>query len=205
MADRTGLGVLSPERFWIEPGTVGINPPSPGRGVTGEAVSLGMTRHTALQVLPSGLAVPQGEGAFGVVKPGVQRASTREAGLDVAVGAELTGVVAIATAGLPGIGRSWMAGEESGGVVARRRVGRVGAVAVEALGPDVTAFARLRPGIGNGTMDLGKIRAMRGWASPPYYGTLSPPGARHRQRLNCGRVAPVTRQAALLGVTSGAG
>ena len=47
-------------------------------------------------------------------------------------------------------------------MVSRRRIGRVGPVAVETLGTHMAPFAGLGPGIGNRTMNLGKILAVRG-------------------------------------------
>jgi hypothetical protein len=139
---------------------MGIEASAAQGGVAGETVALGVAGHAALQVLSGGLAVTENEGSFSVVIPCVQGSSSRESGLDMAVGAELTGVVAIAAAGLPGIGRGRMAGEEASGMVARRRVRGSWTMTIETLGSNVTALARLRPGIGAGAVDLGKVWTM---------------------------------------------
>ena len=90
-------------------------------------------------------------------------------------------------------------------MVSRRRVRRVGPVAVETLGTHMAPFTGLRPGIGNRTMNLGEILAVRG--RPLSLGTSASASARtrHREHLHRTRLPEMTREAALLGVTGGAG
>ena len=68
MAGGAGLGVLPPECSGVETRTVGIEAPTPCRGVAGKAVSLGMTGDTALQILAGGLSVIKEEGLLCIVK-----------------------------------------------------------------------------------------------------------------------------------------
>jgi hypothetical protein len=65
--------------------------------MAGEAIPLRVTRHAALQVLPRRLTVVEQEELLGVVISGAPQAAGRDqAGVQVAVGAELPLVVAIA-------------------------------------------------------------------------------------------------------------
>ena len=90
-------------------------------------------------------------------------------------------------------------------MVSRRGIRRVRPVAVETLGSHMTPFAGLGSGIGNRTMNLGKILAMRG--GPLSLGARafasSWPG--HREHSHRSRLPDMTGEAALLSMTGGAG
>ena len=90
-------------------------------------------------------------------------------------------------------------------MVSRRRIRRVGPVAVETLGTHMAPFAGLGPGIGNRTMNLGKILAVRG--GPLSLGARafasSWPG--YREHSHRSRLPDMTGEAALLSMTGGAG
>jgi hypothetical protein len=133
---------------------MGVEPPAAQGGVAGEAVAFGVAGNAALQVLPSGLSVPKQERSLGVMIACVEPTSSGEPRADMAGGAELTGVVAIAATGLPGVGGGRMTGEKAGGMVARSRVRRGRTMTIETLGTDVTALARLGSRIGHWPMDL---------------------------------------------------
>jgi hypothetical protein len=97
------LGILALECCGVETRPVGVEPPATLRRVASEAVTLGMARDTTLEVLPSSLSVSQHERPFGVVVSGVERRTRREAGVHVALGTELTCIMAVAAARLPRI------------------------------------------------------------------------------------------------------
>jgi hypothetical protein len=201
---RTHLRVLPPEGCRIEAWTMGVEPAASQRRVAGETVPLGVARHAALEVLSRRLTVAQEERALGVVVSRAERSFGGEPRAHVTVGAELAGIVAIAAARLTGVCRSRMAGEEAGRMVAWRRVGRIGSVAVETLGPDMAAAAGLRPRVGHGTMQLGKISPMRSGTRPVDHGAFAPARAGGWQgQSQCG-LADVAGHAALLGVAGGA-
>ena len=173
MADGTRLGVLPPERSGIETRTVRIEPPSPQSRVAGETVPLGMAGHAALEILSRRLAVAKKERPLGIVVSRVERSSRGEPGAHVTVGAKLGRIVAVAAAGLPRICRGGMTREEARGMVAGRRIGSVGPMAVEALRADMAAAAGLRPRIGDRTVQLGKIITVRSGALPPDHGAFA--------------------------------
>jgi hypothetical protein len=156
------LGILALECRGVETRPVGVEPPATLCRMASEAVTLGMARDTALEVLPSSLPVSQHEGPFGVMIPGVERSTCREAGVHVALGTELTRIMAVATARLSRISRRRVPPKEAGRMIARRRVGGIWPVTVETLGPDMAAVTRLGARIGNRPMLLGEIRSVRG-------------------------------------------
>jgi hypothetical protein len=180
MARGAHLGILAPEGRRVETGTMRVEPAASDRGVAGKAVTLGMARDAAFEVLSCSLAVSQEERPLGVVVPRIQRAPRGQSGLDVAACAELTRVMAITTAGLARVGGRWVKGEKAGRVIARRGVGGIGTVTIEALGTDVATFTRVRPRIRHRPMELGEIGAMRDGAHPSHIRPLSParPGDR---------------------------
>ena len=100
-----GLGVLAPKRLRIEARTMGIEPAAALSRVTAEAIALRMAGDAALEVLPRGLAVVQQEELLGIMVTGIQWSLGGQARVDMTLGAELTGVVAVAAAGLPGVHR----------------------------------------------------------------------------------------------------
>lgn len=71
--------------------------PSLGR-VAGQTVSLGMTGDAAFQILPSRLAVVQGEVLLCIVITAIQRSLSAQPRVDMAIGAELARVVAASSA-----------------------------------------------------------------------------------------------------------
>ena len=160
MTHGAGLRVLAPQRPRVEAGAVGVKPPAAYHRMAGETIAFRVAGDAALQVLARGLAVIQQEELLGIVIPCIQWSLRGQSGVDMTVGAELTGVVAVAAAGLPGVGCRRVTGQKAGRVVSRCRVGRVGAVAVETLGTHVASFAGLGPGIGNRTVNLGEIPPM---------------------------------------------
>jgi hypothetical protein len=200
----THLRVLPPERCRIEARTMGVEPAASHRRVTGETVTLGMAGDAALEVLSRRLAVAQQERPLGIVVSRVERPFRGEPGVHVTVGAKLTRVVAIATAGLPGICRGGMTREKAGRMVAGRRIGSVGPVAVETLRANMAAAAGLRARICDGTMQLGKIITVRSWTLPLDHGALPPARAGGRQSQSQRGLGDVTSEAALLGMTRGA-
>ena len=157
MAGRTHLRILPPERGRIEARPVGIEAPASQRRMAGQTIAFGMTGDAALQILSRRLTVPQEEGTAGIMIPGVQLSSSAQAGIHVTISAELGAVVAVAAVGLARVGRRWVPGEKARRVIARRRIGGVRAVAVEALWTHMTALARLRPAVRHRPMYFGKI------------------------------------------------
>jgi len=204
VAGGAGLRVLPPQGFRIESRSVRVKSLSRESRVAGEAIPLRMATDAALQILPRGLAMPEQEVLLGVMIAGVQRALGTEPGLDVAVGAELSGIVAVAAAGLAGVGRSRVAGEESGRVVARRGIRRIRPVTVEALGTHMAAFAGLRLAVRHRAVNLGKILPVRRGTSAVGDGALPAPGTTHRKHLHRRRFAQVTGETTLLRVAGGA-
>lgn len=160
MAGRAHLRILPSERGRIEPWPVRTEASASERRMAGETVALRMTRDATLQILPRRLTVAQEKGAPRIVIPCVQLSSSAQSGIHVAVSTELGVVVTVAAVGLPRVGRSWVPGEKAGRVITRRRVGGVGAVAVEALWTHMTALARLRPAVRHRPVNFGKILAM---------------------------------------------
>lgn len=201
---RTHLRVLPPERRRIEPRTMGVEPPPAQSRVAGETVTLGMAGDAALEILSRRLAVAQQERPLGIVVSRVERPFRREPGVHMTVGAKLTRVVAIAAARLPGICRGGMTREEAGRMVAGRRIGCVGPVAVETLRSDMAAAAGLRARICDGTVQLGKIIAVGSRARPVDHGALAAARAGGRQSQSQRGLGDVTSEAALLGMTRGA-
>ena len=173
--------------------------------MTGETIPLGMAGNAAFQVLAGSLAVIQEEELFGVVIAAAERGAGRHAGLQVTVGAELSGIVAIGAASFAGVSRGRMAGEEPRRVVSGSGVRRVRPMTVQTLRPDMAAIAALGSGSGRRAMDLGKIRSMRRRPLAPDDRPPSPAGPSHRQGLDSGWRADVTGEAALLGMAGSAG
>ena len=204
MAGGAGLRVLPLQRRRIESRTVRIEPPPPLSRVAGKTVPLGVAGDAALEILSRRLAVAQQEQSLGIVVARVERSSRGEPGAHVAVSAKLARIVAIAAARLPGICRGGMTGEETGRMVPRRRIGCVGPVAVETLRTDVAAVTGLRPGVGDGPVQLGKIAAVRGRARPVDHRALSAARTGGRQGQSQSGFADVTSQTALLRVAGGA-
>jgi hypothetical protein len=203
MAGGTGLGILPPERFGIETRTVGIEASAPCRGVAGQAVSLGMTGYTALQILAGRLSVIEDERLLGIMKADAPKSTGgNQSRADMAVGAELGLAVALVAGAFPTVCGGGMGREEAGRMVARRCIGRAGTMALETGRPRVAGGASLRPrGSGSG-MGLGKVQAM-GFRSPPLdLGSLAAAGCRSPNGLGAGGGADMTGQAALLGVTA---
>ena len=200
----THLRVLPPERRRIETRTMGVEPAASQRRVAGQTAPLGMAGHTALEILSRRLAVAQQERPLGIVVSRVERSSRGEPGAHVTVSTKLTRVVAIAAARLPGIGCSGMTREETDRMIAGRRIGCVGPVAVETLRADMAATTGLRPRVGDGTMQPGKIITVRSRTLPVDHGALAAAGTGGRQGQGQRRLADVASQAALLGVTGGA-
>src|SRR5688572_10398971 len=128
--------------------------------MAGETIAFRVAGDAALQVLARGLAVIQQEELLGIMIPCIQWSLRGQPGFDMTVGAELTGVVAVAAAGLSSVCSRRMTGQEACRVVSRRRIRRVGSVAVETLGPHVASFAGLGSGIGHRTVNLGEVPAV---------------------------------------------
>ena len=147
MAGSTRLGVLPPERSGIETRTVGIEAPTPYRGVAGKAVSLGVAGDAALEVLACGLSVIEGEGLLRIMKADAPKPTGRDqSSADMAVGAELGLAVALVAGAFPTVRCGWMCREEARRMVPRRCIGRARTMALETGGPSVAGGAGLRPG-----------------------------------------------------------
>ena len=204
VAGRAHLRVLPPERRRIETRTVGVEPAASQRRVAGETVTLGMAGDAALEILSRRLAVAQQERPLSIVVSRVERPFRGEPGVHVTVGAKLTRVVAIATAGLPGICRGGMTREKAGRMVAGRRIASVGPVAVETLRANMAAATGLRARICDGTMQLRKIITVRSWALPVDHGALAPTWAGDRHGQSQRWFANMASQTTLLGVAGGA-
>src|SRR5688572_10987039 len=99
MASGTHLRVLAPECRRIEAGSMRIEATATLGRVAAEAVPFGVTGDAALQVLARRLPVTQQKRPLRVVVPGVQCPSSTQPGLHMAVGAELSSVVAVAATG----------------------------------------------------------------------------------------------------------
>ena len=160
MADSASLRILPSECACIEARPMGIEATASQCRVAGETVPFGVTGDAALQILTRRLTMPQEKGTPGIVITCVQLSSSAQPGIHVAVSTELRVVVAVAAIRFPRVGRSWVPGEKARRVITRRRIGGVGAVAVEALWTHMTALARLRPAVRHRPMDFGKILAM---------------------------------------------
>ena len=89
-------------------------------------------------------------------------------------------------------------------MVPRRRIGGVRPVAVETLRTDMAAVEGLRPGVGDGTMQLGKIITVRSRTLPVDHGALAPARAGDRHGQSQRWFANVASQTTLLGVAGGA-
>ena len=146
MTCSAGLGVFPLECGRIEPGTVGIEPPPALRRVTGETVPLGVAGNAALEALPRGLAVIEDEGLLRIMKADASEpAWCDQSRVHMAVGAELSLVVAFIARAFPTVRGGGMCREEPGRMVARRRICRAGTMALEARWPSVAGHAALRP------------------------------------------------------------
>ena len=186
--------VLAPQRSRIEAGTVRVESPAAHGRVAGQAVALGVAGDAALQILACRLTVIEQEGLLGVVIAAVSKLAGRdEAGVQVAVGAELPLVVAVAAGALPAVGRGRVTGEEARRVVARRRGSRVRPVAGQAGRTGVACAAALGTGRGRLGVQLGKIEPVRGGplavdrrSGPPRRGRRRGPTA-HWQESRCDR------------------
>ena len=121
-------------------------------------------------------------------------------GAHMTVGAKLTCVVAIAAARLSGICCSGVTREEAARMVPWRSIGSVGPVAVETLRTDMAAVAARRPGVGRGTMQLGKVRTVGSRALPSDYGASAAPRATGGQSESGRGLVYMTSEAALLGM-----
>ncbi len=201
MADGTRLRVLPPERSRIETRTVGIEPPTPGRRVAGEAVPLGMTSHTALQVLAGGLSVVQDEGLLRIMKTAAPKPTGgNQSRADMAVGAELGLAVTLAAGAFPTVRGGGMGREEAGRMVSRRCVGRAGTMALETGGTGVAGGAGLRPRGSESGVGLGEVQAMRFRSPALDLGSLAAAGCGSPNGLDAGGGAYMASQAAFLGV-----
>ncbi len=109
------------------------------------AIGLGVAGDAALQALSRSLPVPGREEPLCVMVAGIERQVYRgESRADVAGGAELLGIVAVAAGRGALIGLHRMGRKESCAVVTGRAVGRIGHVAIEALGPRMASGAGCR-------------------------------------------------------------
>ena len=113
-----------------------------------QAVALGVACHTSFQILPGRLAVTQSKELLGVVIAGLKWPSGHHAGVHVAAGAKLVGVVAIGALGFLVVGRNHMEAEVAERVEPAVALAGVGPVTVETLGPGVTRRAGDRRGGG---------------------------------------------------------
>lgn len=199
------LRVLPPERSRIEPRAVGIEAPTPQRGMAGEAVSLRMARDAAFQVLACGLSVIEEKSLLCIMKAAAPKQAGRDqSGADMAIGAELGLVVAVVARGFPTVRCGGMCGEKAGWMVPWRCIGRAGPVTLQALRPSVAGGARLGSRGRGSCVALGEVQAMR-FRSPAF--DPGPPAsarARSRYGLDAGGRADVTAQAAFPGMTAGA-
>lgn len=205
VAGGTHLRVLASQRGRIEAWPVGIETPATLCRVAGKAVALRMAGNAALQILAGGLSMTQEEDSLGIVITAVELPLSAEPALDVAVGAELARVVAVTAGGLSRVGRRGVAGEEPRRVIARCRIGRIGTVTVETLGAHVTPLARCRPSIGDGTVGVGEVQAVRCRPSSPDIRPFSSPRSSDREGLYCPGFFHVAGETALLGMAGGAG
>lgn len=205
MAGGARLGVLAPEGCRIESWPVGIEAPTPQRGMAGEAVALGMAGHTAFQVLACGLSVIQEKGLLRIMKAAAPKQAGRDQSrADMAVGAELSLVVAVVARAFPAVCCGGMYGEKAGRMVPRRCIGPARPVTLEALRPSVAGGARLGPRGRGSWVALGEVQAMRFRPLSFDPGPRASAGARSRYGLDAGRGADVTAQAAFPGMTAGA-
>ena len=170
--------------------------------MAGQAVPFGVTGYAALQVLPGRLAVAQEKRLLGIVVSCVESPSGGEPGTHMTVCTKLARIMTVAAAGLSGICRGWMTGEEAGRMVAGGRIRSVGSMTVEALRTDMATAAGLRPRVRGGTMPIRKIGTVRSRPGPADHGTLSPAGSRGRQGQRGGGLADVAGQTALLRVAA---
>ena len=90
-------------------------------------------------------------------------------------------------------------------MVSRRRISRIGPVAIETLGTHMAPVARLGSGIGNRTMNLGKIPAVRRGPLSLGAGAFASSWPGHREHSHRSRLPDMAGEAALLSMTSGAG
>jgi len=193
--------VLAAQRSRIEAGTVRVESPAADSRVAGQAVALGMAGDAALQILACRLTVIEQEGLLGVVIAPVSKPGGRdEAGVQVAVGAELPLVVAVAAGALTAVGRRRVSGEEAHWVVARCRGSRVRPVAGQTGWTGVAGAATLGTGRGRLGVHLGKVEPVRGGPLPADRCSRPAPGAGRVDRLHIGRRSDVTGDAALLGM-----
>jgi len=149
--------------------------------------------------------VVQQEVLLGIVVAAIQSPLGAEARVHVTVGAELASVVAITAIGLASVRRRRMPGEEPGWVIPRRGVGRIGPVAVETLWPHMAALAGLRLGVRYRSVNLREVLSVRRGPLALGARALAPSRPSDRKDLHPGRLGQVTGEAALLGVTGGAG
>jgi len=173
--------------------------------VAGEAVSLRVTGDAALQILAGSLPVVQEKPLLGIMKADAAEATGRnQPRADMAVGAELGLIVALAAGALPAVGGNRVRGQETTGVITGWSVGRARPVTLETGGPSMARGTALRSSRGRCCMVLGKVQSV-GLRSPPLgLCPLPAPRCGGRDRLYRGRRAGVAGQAALLGVTRGA-
>ena len=83
---------------------MGIEAPATSGRVTGQTVALGMAGDAALEALAGGLSVIENEALLRIMKADTpETAGRNQARVDVAVGAELALVVALAAGALPAV------------------------------------------------------------------------------------------------------
>lgn len=116
-----------------------------------------MAGHAALEILSRRLAVAQDEPLLRIMETRIEPPFRGEPRAHVTVGAELARIMAIGAARLARVCCRRMPREEAGRMVARRRIGGIGAVAVQALRTDMAAAACGGTRVGDGTVQVGKI------------------------------------------------
>jgi len=178
VAGGADIGVLAPQPRRVEAGTVRVDVPTADGGVAGQTITLDMAPYARLQTLPRRLAVACDEELLGIVVASPQRPSRHQPRRGVAARTEAPDVVAVTARGLPRVGRRGVAGEKTDGVIPRRS-GRLGAMALETVGPDVTPGAGRRRRGRRAGVAVGEVRPVRG-------GRL-PPRDRQRPRVACQR------------------
>lgn len=104
MTRATHLRVLFPQSRGVEVRAMRIEAPASQRRMALQTIALGVAGDTTLEVLPSRLAVSQGEKLLGVVVAGLERARGHHPCVSVTTGTELPGVVAIGALGLLVVG-----------------------------------------------------------------------------------------------------
>src|SRR5690348_996411 len=149
MARGADLGILLDHTRRVEAGTMRIESPPPQRRVARQAVPLDVTAGAGLQALPGNDAVPRDEDPRRVMVTLSQSRRGYQPRALVARHAELSGVVTGVARRFARVGGSRVATQETGRMI-HPGAGGVGAVALDAVAPAVTARAGLRRGLGAG-------------------------------------------------------